>query len=202
MPRKSDRVASKNVVTLAHKRAGSSTIVPISTKAKRARTKDKTPAKSPYFEQSSAEGSDNASEESPSADEEASEFGEDVDVLAATEDSGEDEGDEDSDESSKSRKARASRKAASKSVSSKNSEVWRHGVKTGLGPGTEVVIRKPKARPAGDTPYSDDTIHPNTILFLEELKANNNRNWLKCMFFTLLHHVPLLPYHPNMEALH
>lgn len=53
------------------------------------------------------------------------------------------------------------------------------GVKTGLGPGTQVVIKKPKARDPGDTPYSDETIHPNTMLFLEDLAANNNRQWLK-----------------------
>jgi hypothetical protein len=38
----------------------------------------------------------------------------------------------------------------------------------------------PKAREAGDTPYANDRIHPNTLLFLKELKANNNRDWLKC----------------------
>jgi hypothetical protein len=53
------------------------------------------------------------------------------------------------------------------------------GVKTGLGPGTQVVIKKPKARDPGDTLYSDETIHPNTMLFLEDLAANNNRQWLK-----------------------
>jgi hypothetical protein len=57
------------------------------------------------------------------------------------------------------------------------------GVKGGLGPGTQVVIKKPRARSPGDTPYTDETIHPNTMLFLEELAANNNRQWLKCMYF-------------------
>ncbi len=38
----------------------------------------------------------------------------------------------------------------------------------------------PKAREAGDTPYEDARIHPNTFLFLKDLKANNNREWLKC----------------------
>lgn len=41
------------------------------------------------------------------------------------------------------------------------------------------MIKKPKARPAGKTPYASDTIHPNTFLFLHELKGNNNREWLK-----------------------
>ncbi|EER36782.1 conserved hypothetical protein [Histoplasma capsulatum H143] len=32
---------------------------------------------------------------------------------------------------------------------------------------------------AGDTLYEDHTIHPNTMLFLKDLKANNQREWLK-----------------------
>ncbi|KAF2209280.1 hypothetical protein CERZMDRAFT_47237, partial [Cercospora zeae-maydis SCOH1-5] len=47
------------------------------------------------------------------------------------------------------------------------------------GPGTQVIIKKPKARPAGKIPYRDDTIHPNTLSFLTELKENNRREWLK-----------------------
>lgn len=54
--------------------------------------------------------------------------------------------------------------------------------KLGLGPGKQVIIKKPKARPAGSTPYTDETIHPNTLLFLADLKVNNNREWLKCKF--------------------
>lgn len=41
-------------------------------------------------------------------------------------------------------------------------------------------IPLPKARDAGDQPYEDGRIHPNTFLFLKDLKANNNREWLKC----------------------
>jgi len=58
-------------------------------------------------------------------------------------------------------------------------ELWKPGVK--LEPGTQLIIKKPKARDAGDTPYTESTIHPNTMLFLEEIKANNDRQWLKCM---------------------
>lgn len=58
-------------------------------------------------------------------------------------------------------------------------ELWREGVKTGLGPGKEVFIKKPKARDAGDVPYQDHTVHPNTMLFLEDLEKNNERAWLK-----------------------
>lgn len=40
-------------------------------------------------------------------------------------------------------------------------ELWKPGAK--LAPGTQVIIKKPKARDAGDTPYADETIHPNTM---------------------------------------
>lgn len=35
------------------------------------------------------------------------------------------------------------------------------------------------ARDPGDTPYQDHTLHPNTMLFLKDLKENNSRDWLK-----------------------
>jgi hypothetical protein len=70
-------------------------------------------------------------------------------------------------------------KSANKTTNLSSKELLRHGVKTGLGPGTQVVIRKPKAREAGDTPYTDGTIHPNTFSFLTDLAENNNRGWLK-----------------------
>jgi len=56
-------------------------------------------------------------------------------------------------------------------------ELWKPGAK--LAPGTQVIIKKPKARDAGDTPYADETIHPNTMMFLQDLAANNDRQWLK-----------------------
>lgn len=56
-------------------------------------------------------------------------------------------------------------------------ELWKPGAKLELG--TKVIIKKPKAREAGDTPYADETIHPNTLLFLQDLAANNDRQWLK-----------------------
>lgn len=63
------------------------------------------------------------------------------------------------------------------------SELWKPGAK--LEPGTRLVIKKPKARDAGDTPYLDHTIHPNTLLFLKDLAANNDRKWLKCEYLQL-----------------
>ena len=68
---------------------------------------------------------------------------------------------------------------------SKGSELWRQGVKAGLGPGTEMVIERPRPRDAGNVPYSDATIHPNTMLFLGDLRANNDREWLKSMMQSL-----------------
>ncbi|KAF1916790.1 hypothetical protein BDU57DRAFT_244520 [Ampelomyces quisqualis] len=56
-------------------------------------------------------------------------------------------------------------------------DLWKSGAK--LAPGTQVVIKKPKPREAGDTPFTDDSIHPNTMLFLKDLAANNDRQWLK-----------------------
>lgn len=47
------------------------------------------------------------------------------------------------------------------------------------GPGKQVIVRVPKPRQAGDTPYEDHTIHPNTLLFLKDLAKNNRREWLK-----------------------
>lgn len=61
----------------------------------------------------------------------------------------------------------------------KGKELWREGVKTDLEPGQEVIIAKPKARNAGNTPYQDETLHPNTRLFLIDLASNNDRQWLK-----------------------
>ena len=72
---------------------------------------------------------------------------------------------------------RANGAKSSKSV--KGQELWRPGVKTGLAPGEALFIKLPKARETGKTPYKDDTVHPNTLLFLEELKENNDREWLK-----------------------
>ncbi|KAJ5969136.1 Conserved hypothetical protein CHP02453 [Penicillium viridicatum] len=61
----------------------------------------------------------------------------------------------------------------------KGKELWREGVRVGLEPGQEVIIAKPKARDAGKTPYQDETLHPNTKLFLIDIASNNDRQWLK-----------------------
>lgn len=61
----------------------------------------------------------------------------------------------------------------------KGKELWREGVRVGLEPGQEVIIAKPKARDAGKIPYQDETLHPNTKLFLIDIASNNDRQWLK-----------------------
>ncbi|KAJ4356026.1 uncharacterized protein N0V89_004053 [Didymosphaeria variabile] len=63
-------------------------------------------------------------------------------------------------------------------------ELWKSGAKLELG--TQVIIKKPKAREAGDTPFTDDTIHPNTMLFLSDLAAHNDRQWLKASSSTAM----------------
>ncbi|SPQ26811.1 70b747c9-8dfd-416e-b1ad-c81284031d8c [Thermothielavioides terrestris] len=37
----------------------------------------------------------------------------------------------------------------------------------------------PKLRDTGGVEYADDRLHPNTLAFLADLKANNKRSWLK-----------------------
>lgn len=63
--------------------------------------------------------------------------------------------------------------------SAKGRVLWKDGVRTGLGPGKEVFIKLPQARQPGGTPYEDETLHPNTMLFLKDIKENNEREWLK-----------------------
>lgn len=76
--------------------------------------------------------------------------------------------------------AKGGTSAASKDKSSV--DVSKPGTKTGLGPGTQVIIKKPRARSPGKIPYTDETIHPNTMLFLTDLAKNNDRQWLKRTF--------------------
>ena len=64
-------------------------------------------------------------------------------------------------------------------VGSKGQELWRPGVKSKLAPGEAVFVPLPKAREEGKIKYRDDWIHGNTMLFLGELKKNNDREWLK-----------------------
>lgn len=113
-------------------------------------------------------------------DDAASDYEEPDNRALSTESEPDETASDDDDDDGKKRKPKG-RPAKSLPIHKKKSsekELWKHGAK--LEPGMQVIIKKPKARDAGDTPYLDHTIHPNTLLFLKELAANNDRNWLKC----------------------
>jgi hypothetical protein len=73
------------------------------------------------------------------------------------------------------------------STEDKGKELWRTGVKTGLGPGKAVFIEKPKPRGDGGVKYVPGRIHPNTMAFLGDLKRNNEREWLKGEFWVFFY---------------
>lgn len=138
-----------------------------------------TTKKSKYFEpetsdEPAAESSDPAEDESGSAYEEK----ESEESSAIDSEPGEPS---DNEEDSKKPRAKGKhgRSTASDADTLKGKELWREGVRTGLGPGKEVFIPKPKARDAGKVAYKDETLHPNTRLFLLDLAKNNDRQWFK-----------------------
>jgi hypothetical protein len=145
-------------------------------------TSKPTPTRSKYFEDSD---SDNA-QEPPEDDESGYEDAEDA-TEASNDDESEEDDEYDSEEDVKPKKRKPQSKGKSSgglgavvnAVVEKGKELWRPGVKTGLGPGKQVFIEKPKPRGDGGISYVPDRIHPNTMLFLKELKANNDREWLK-----------------------
>lgn len=203
MARKSQRLSAGAATALpSHKRTASNTSLP-GGDAKKSKTQKSTPTKSQYFSKvtgtgSKTRGSDDDSDDeivpdededdevSSAPEEDLSEFGSAPESDVDDDDEGDDEEYESEDEKPKSRRKSTSTKtAAASSKKQAGGELWREGVKTGLGPGQEVIIKKPKARPAGKVPYRDDTIHPNTLLFLKDLKGNNNREWLKSRSFPL-----------------
>lgn len=138
-------------------------------------TSNISPKKSQYFEQDS-----DGSEPNAEADSESSGYGgEETSAVSSPRASEDEEADDYSEEEKPSRTSAGRTNGGRTSTSSKGQELWRPGVKTGLGPGKQVLIKIPKAREAGKTPYRDDTIHPNTLLFLRDLADNNDREWLK-----------------------
>ena len=146
-------------------------------------SKNGTPKRSPYFEHGSSSEVD-----SESVEDEASGY-EDEDASASlasspSESESEDGRDESEDDAPKKKQGRkiAIKKANGVAITNggtNGSEQWRPGVKVSAAPGEAVYIKLPKARRPGKTPYQDDTIHPNTLLFLKDLRANNDREWLK-----------------------
>lgn len=165
MVRKSQRLSGVSANTAGHKRSASPSVSE-SAEVKRPKGQKATPKKSQYFKPSDEHGSGGADAMSSStSNEQASDFEGDLSESAEAEDD-----DYDSEEKPKTSSQR------------KGKEMWRQGVKAGLGPGKQVVIKKPQARKPGKTAYSDDTIHPNTLLFLKDLKSNNDREWLKSKY--------------------
>lgn len=196
--------AAAATATKSHKRQLSTTSTPItatpgSRASKRLRESVQssggikaTPTKTKYFETHGSEDS----EEDETQDDDAENSGyedndDDISTAAASATSEEDDDDFDSEEDDKSKKrtkraahrGKAGAGATSGSTGTKAlsqaKELWRPGVSTGLGPGKQVFIEKPKPRGDGGIKYDPKKIHPNTMEFLKDLKKNNDREWLK-----------------------
>ncbi|KAF2277632.1 uncharacterized protein EI97DRAFT_396570 [Westerdykella ornata] len=166
MPRKSLKVvpAPRN----SSKRAAPEKPAP-TRQSKRARA---TPAKLSYKE---LESDDDVTDAGAKSEEKLTEsIASDYEEQGNGDDSSEPEEEEQSsDEDAKPTKVTPRRRPEQDS----DADLWKPGAK--LAPGTQVIIKKPKAREAGETPYEDHTIHPNTMLFLKDLAANNERKWLR-----------------------
>lgn len=190
MPRRSLRSVSGNATP------AKPTIVHTTISHHSAKRPRQTPTKSKYFASNKTnlvepkeESDDDSASAAPSTvDDEASGY-EDEDATASEPTSEEENAYSESDAPPAKRRKptpkstpKASTAATSTPTSTKSTkgqELWRPGVKTGLAPGTQVIIDKPKARPAGLTPYKSHTIHPNTLHFLTDLAENNDREWFK-----------------------
>ena len=177
-------MARKSTDTLDKKEAKDPIIGDLKRKHESTRGTRRAATKSKYFEHDSedeSEGEEAPEDGSSSAVVESGDDSDDVSSEALSED----------EQRPQKRRAPASSKATKSAPSSdsKGKELWRQGVSTGLAPGTQIIIKKPKPRTPGKTPYSDITIHPNTMLFLKDLKANNDREWLKSKCLSI--HNPL-----------
>ena len=195
-PRKAGPKKATPVAQKSHKRHLSDATPTATTPGSRAskRLKDSaskvTPTKSKYFQDSDSEVSDVEAREEDTA-ESGSGYEED-DVASQDEISEENSATEDDSNSEDDVKPRKRQRPAKKGTQSssglgavvtavleKGKELWRPGVKTGLGPGKQVIIAKPKPRGDGGIKYVPGRIHPNTMAFLQDLKKNNDREWLK-----------------------
>jgi len=197
MPRRTSKLATSTPTSAkSHKRQlSSSTASAIVTPGTRASKRLKesadhtptvskiSPKKSKYFE-----GSDDEEVADPTS-EDVSESGYEDENASATEPSpsvAESEDETDPEEDIRTKKQRRRKPNSSKVASGAviragegTNELWRQGVKTGLGPGKQVFIEKPKPRGDGGIKYVPDRIHPNTMAFLSDLAKNNDREWLK-----------------------
>lgn len=143
-----------------------------------------TPKKSQYFEQDTSEPeSESEIEKEGSGYEDEDKSASAVSSPPESEIASESEDDDASEDEAPRRRRKVARKSNGNNVAvlsgKKGQELWRPGVKATAAPGEAVFIKLPKARQAGKIPYTDSTIHPNTLLFLKDLRANNDREWLK-----------------------
>jgi len=211
MPRRKSGTQATGVATPSHKRQLSrtpTTATPGSRSSKRLKesaertptnksSPKSSPKKSKYFEG----GSDEEELPTTSTSSEVEESGYEDDGVASSAESlssepeSEDDYDSQEDRRRKTGPKRGGRGGTTTSTASKGpgetdvaaamgrgKELWRPGVKAGLGPGKQVFIEKPKPRGDGGIAYAPDKIHPNTMAFLADLKNNNDREWLKSKF--------------------
>ncbi|KXT08657.1 hypothetical protein AC579_9414 [Pseudocercospora musae] len=182
MARRSQRISDTPAQLARHKRAASGSGL-TGSEPKRSRQASKaantTPTKSQYFQADDSQqddtDEDTAGNSSDAQDLSESDFD---DGKAPSEESPDDDDSDIEHEDSANGRYVKSRKSVA-SFRTKNDAGRKPGSSTGLEPGVEVIQKKPKARPAGKIAYANETIHPNTLLFLKDLNANNRREWLK-----------------------
>lgn len=197
MPRRSLRQSAGSADPGASKRPSSPQATP-NRQSKRTRvaaSSKATPTKSQYFEkeQEPASAHDSSDPDNVAGNEESGYEDEDATGTGSSSDS--DEAADDDAYSSddhpapkkRGRPQKSARVTKAAAAATKGKELWRTGADIGLEPGTKLVIKKPKPREAGDTPYEDDTIHPNTLLFLKDLANNNDREWLKSEYPAIIY---------------
>lgn len=160
---------------------------PATRSSKRIKTSaiDPSPKKSKYFEHLSDDEDEVEEEAGEQQDSESGYEDEVASEVPSSDSASEEEEDEYDSEEDKKRskrgpkaKTKGKQKESEHVLAGKN-DLWREGVKTGLGPGKQVYIEKPKARGDGGIQYVPERLHPNTLEFLKDLKKNNDRMWLK-----------------------
>ncbi|EME87899.1 uncharacterized protein MYCFIDRAFT_148519 [Pseudocercospora fijiensis CIRAD86] len=179
MARRSQRISHPSA---QHKRVASGS-GPADSKTKRPRqapkAADVTPTKSQYFQGADSQHHDTDEDRADSHSDAPESSDVDVDDGKSTsEESPDDEDFDIEDEDTANGRYAKNRKSAA-SARKKIGAGWKPESTTGFEPGVEVIQKRPKARPAGKVAYANETIHPNTLLFLKDLKANNRREWLK-----------------------
>ena len=169
----------------SHKRQLSSptTVTPGSRASKRVKETPTSAKKSKYFEPDSDDDEGDEREvESGFEDEEDESAAEPSSADPTSDEEDEEDYDSEAEEKSKRKRGRSNKSTGGNLISKvaeTGKELWRQGVKAGLGPGKQVFIEKPKPRGDGGVRYVPDRVHPNTMEFLADLVKNNDREWLK-----------------------